>query len=244
MSICHDIQHFISLLKIMNQRTKFPVCVSSGDFFDRDEEKYQKHVKQYEWSADKSLQYVTAVIRNEMGDILVGFNKKHWARQIPSWKIDKGESHQAALKREMGEETDLVVQDTKYIGTSKVILNGIPWQWHFYDTKVKWNLQAKELDTMEIFKRVNFVEADTRLWFGITDGEKTITDPLEILKYWHMFTEIFRASNFPTYQPLTDQSISIPNDLDKEEIYIQYRDQDKNNLEIKKYKEFLEIIEI
>lgn len=40
------------------------------------------------------------------------------------------------------------------------------------------------------------------------------------------------------------QETPIPKDLDKEEIYIQYRDQDKNNLEIKKYKEFLEIIEV
>ena len=59
-----------------------------------------------------------------------------------------------------------------------------------------------------------------------------------------MFAEIFWASKFPIYQPLINQKASIPKDLDKEEIYIQYRDQDKNNLEIKKYKEFLEIIEV
>jgi len=59
-------QFFIFLLKRMNQRTKFPVCVSSGENFDRDEGKYQKYVEKYEWSADESLQYVTAVIRNEM----------------------------------------------------------------------------------------------------------------------------------------------------------------------------------
>ena len=228
----------------MNQRTKFPVCISSGDNFDRDETKYQKYVEKYERSADESLQYVTAVIRNEMWDILVGFNKKHWSRQIPSWKIDKWESHQTSIEREMWEETNLEVEETNYIGTSKVILNGMPWQWHFYNTKTKGNLQAKELDTMEIFKRVNFVETDTRLWFWITDWKEIITDPLEILKYWHMFAEIFWASKFPMYQSLMNEKTSIPKDLDKEEIYIQYRDQDKNNLEIKKYKEFLEIIEV
>ncbi len=228
----------------MNQRTKFPVCVSSGDNFDKDEQKYQKYVEKYEWSADESLQYVTAVIRNERGDILVGFNKKHWSRQMPSGKIDKWESHQTSLKREIWEETSLEIKETNDIGTSKVILNGMSWQWHFYDTKTKWTLQAKELNTMEIFKRVNFVETNTRLWFWITDWKKTITDPLEILRYWHMFTEIFWISNFPIYTSLMNQKISIPKDLDKEEMYIQYRDQEKNNLEIKKYKEFLEIIEI
>jgi len=228
----------------MTQRTKFPVCVSSGKNFDRDDEKHQKYIEKHEWSADGSLQYVTAVIRNERWDILVGFNKKHWSRQIPSWKIDKWESHQTSLEREIWEETDLKIEETNYIGTSKVILNGMPWQWHFYNTKTKWTLQAKELDTMEIFKRVNFVETDTRLWFWITDWKETITDPLEILKSWHMFSEIFWAEKFPEYQSLMNQETPVPKDLDKEEIYIQYRDQNKNNLEIKKYKEFSETIKI
>lgn len=226
----------------MNQRTIFPIYVSSGENFYRDAKKYQKFVEKYEWSTDESLQYVTAVIHNEKWDILVGFNKKHWSRQIPSWKIDKWESHLASLEREIQEETDFVIEETKYIGASKVILEGMSWQWHFYNTKIKWTLQAKELDTIEIFKRVNFVKTDTRLWFWIIDWKKIITDPLEILRYWHMFAEIFWASKFQMYQSLINQETPIPKDLDKEEIYIQYRDQDKNNLEIKKYKEFLEFI--
>ena len=50
----------------MNQRTTFPIHISSGDNFHRDEEQYQKYIKKYEWSNDGCLQYVTALIRNEM----------------------------------------------------------------------------------------------------------------------------------------------------------------------------------
>ena len=175
---------------------------------------------------------------------MVGFNKKHWSRQIPSGKIDKWESHQISLEREIDEETSLKVKETKNAWTSKVILDGMVRQWHFYDTKVEWTLQANELDTMEVFKRVNFIELDTWLWFWITDGKEIITDPLEILQYRHMFAEIFWAAHFPSYGWLVWGKISIPDKLDREEKYIQYRDKAKNSLEIERYKDFLQIIEV
>lgn len=228
----------------MEQRKKFPICISSSTNFDENKEKHQKYINTYEWSDNGCLQYVTGIIRNEMGDILVGFNKKHWVRQIPSWKIDKGESHQTSLEREIQEETNLQAKESAYIWTSKVILNRMVWQWHFYETKVKWVLEAKEADTMEIFKRVNFVKTNTRLWFWITDGKETISNPTEILQYWHMFAEIFWTINFPSYREVMKKDIIMPNNLDKEESYIQYRDIEKGNLEISKYKDFLEVIEI
>ena len=228
----------------MNQRTTFPIHISSGDNFHRDEEQYQKYIKKYEWSNDGCLQYVTALIRNEMWNILVGFNKKHWSRQIPSGKIDLWESHELTIKREIEEETNLAAKKTTGIWSSKVILNGMVWQWHFYETEVAWILKANEIDTAEIYKRVNFVKTDTRLWFWITDGKDVVTDPLEILQYWHMFAEVFWMHKFPVYAWLMWGEILLPTDVDKDEQYIQYRDQEKNNLQIKKYTDFLSIIEI
>jgi len=228
----------------MDQRTIFPIHISSGDNFYKNEEQYQKYIKKYEWSDDWCLQYVTALIRNEMWNILVGFNKKHWSRQIPSGKIDLWESRELTVKRETEEETNLIAKKITGIWSSKVILNGMVWQWHFYETEVVWILKANEIDTAEVYKRVDFVKTDTRLWFWITDGKDIVTDPSEILQYWHMFAEIFWTYKFPAYTWLMWGKISLPTDLDKDEQYIQYRDQEKNNLQIKKYKDFLSIIEI
>jgi 8-oxo-dGTP pyrophosphatase MutT (NUDIX family) len=179
-----------------------------------------------------------------MWKILVGFNKKHWSRQIPSGKIDLWESHELTIKREIEEETNLAAKKTTGIWNSKVILNGMVWQWYFYETEVAWILKANEIDTTEIYKRVSLIKTDTRLWFWITDGKETITDPLEILQYWHMFAEIFWTYKFPAYVWLMWGEILLPTDVDKDEQYIQYRDQEKSNLQIKKYKDFLSIIEI
>jgi hypothetical protein len=137
----------------------------------------------------------------------------------------------------------LDIESLEYAGTSKVILEGIVWQWHFYEAKVKWILEAKEADTMEVFKRVSFVETDTRLWFGITDWKETITDPKEILQYWHMFTEIFWTFKFPVYKTLINWTIPDTNNLNKDRIYIQYRDQEKGSLEVNEYSDFLKKIE-
>jgi hypothetical protein len=58
-----------------------------------------------------------------------------------------------------------------------------------------------------------------------------------------MFSELFWMSNFPTYQDLMKEKIEIPSNRESDEIYIQYRDQEKNSFRIKKHQEFLELLE-
>jgi len=73
----------------MNQRSVFPICLSDEKLLQRKEEQYQKYLDRYKWSDDGCLQYVTALIRDEMGRTLVGWNKKHESWQIPSGKVEK-----------------------------------------------------------------------------------------------------------------------------------------------------------
>ena len=143
----------------------------------------------------------------------------------------------------MEEEISFEVKETTYIGTSKILLNGIPRQWHFYDTKVSWELVAKELDTVEVFKWVNFIDTDTRLGFGLTDWQETIIDPLEILKNRHMFSELYWMSHFQVYQELMKEKTELPSSRESDELYIQYRDQTKNTFEIKNFQEYVKTLE-
>ena len=86
------------------------------------------------------------------------------------------------------------------------MLNGMVWQGHFYETKIEGVLEAKEIDTIEEFKWVGFVESDNDLGFALSDGETVVDDVEEILTYWHMFAEVYRLTQYPQYQKLVENS--------------------------------------
>jgi len=60
---------------------------------------------EFSYSDDGYLRYVLAVIKNEKGEYLQLKNKKHGGKwQCPGGKIDRGETAQEALRREIKEE--------------------------------------------------------------------------------------------------------------------------------------------
>lgn len=73
---------------MVQQRRYYPLFVSIGTNYIPTPEREKSYHEKYEW-IEGWLQYVTAVMRNDDGEILVGYNKKHNAWQIPSGKIDK-----------------------------------------------------------------------------------------------------------------------------------------------------------
>ncbi len=213
-------------------RSQFPVYISSGSNFACDPVQLATYQKKYAWSADGCLQYVTGVIRNEVGAVLVGYNKKHRNRQIPSGKVDKWETLLNTLERELEEEIHLEVTQAELLGRSKVIYNGMVREGHFFDTEISGTLQAQERDTMEEFKRISFIPADNSLGRWLTDGTTSITDEKEILTTRHMFAELYRLLNFPGYHALMQQRVIVPPDTDQQNNFLQLRESSSNTLRV------------
>jgi 8-oxo-dGTP pyrophosphatase MutT (NUDIX family) len=64
-------------------------------------------------------------IQNRNNDYLLVYNKKYDKWQFPGGKLEKGESAEAAAKREIFEETNLVIEDLKKIGEENFYANNI-----------------------------------------------------------------------------------------------------------------------
>ncbi|MEG7978480.1 MAG: NUDIX domain-containing protein [Mollicutes bacterium UO1] len=64
-------------------------------------------------------------IQNKNNDYLLIYNKKHKHWQFPIGKLEKGENSEEAAKREILEETNLVVDDLEKIGEESFYVNNI-----------------------------------------------------------------------------------------------------------------------
>ena len=59
--------------------------------------------------------FVRVVIQNEKGELLVIFQKKWNCWVFPGGKIEKGETPEEAAKREVFEETNLIIEDLEVV---------------------------------------------------------------------------------------------------------------------------------
>ena len=60
--------------------------------------------------------FVRVVIQNEKGELLVIFQKKWNCWVFPGGKIEANETPEEAAKREVFEETNLIIEDLKIVG--------------------------------------------------------------------------------------------------------------------------------
>ena len=62
-------------------------------------------------------------IQNKKNEYLLVYNKKFGGWQFPGGKLEKGENAEEAAKREIFEETNLVVENLDKIGEEKFYIN-------------------------------------------------------------------------------------------------------------------------
>ncbi|RHZ35233.1 class I tRNA ligase family protein [endosymbiont GvMRE of Glomus versiforme] len=84
---------------------------------------------------DNVKEVACAVIQNKNGEYLLVYNKKYSQWQFPGGKLEKRENAEEATKREIFEETNLVIEDLEKIGEENFYINNNWWKFHFYRTK-------------------------------------------------------------------------------------------------------------
>ncbi len=97
----------------------------------------EKECGQFEYTEDGYLRYVLGVTKNENGEILQLKNKKHGGKwQCPGGKIDKWETAEQALKREIKEELGVDCEIISKISENKIFTSGTIWQGEYYEVKL------------------------------------------------------------------------------------------------------------
>jgi len=116
-----------------------------------------------EFSSEKKIddakEVSCVVIQNKDNEYLLVYNKKYNKWQFPGGKLEKGESAEEAAKREIFEETNLVIEDLEKFGEENFYANNIWWKFYFYRTeKYSGELLIKEKETIGKIKFLGISE--------------------------------------------------------------------------------------
>ena len=114
--------------------------------------------------------FVRVIIQNEKGELLVIFEKKWNCWVFPGGKIESGETPEEAAKREVFEETNLIIEDLEIV--AKKVFNGKNQSCVGYlvkANKYSGEIKIKELDKIADikFKQIDYEFAVNRLFYAI-----------------------------------------------------------------------------
>jgi len=92
------------------------------------------------------------VLQNEDQEYLLVYNKKYGKWQFPGGKLEKDETSEAAARREIWEETNLITNNLEKIGEKTFYVNGW-WKLYFYQTsQYSGEIVIKEPETISEIK--------------------------------------------------------------------------------------------
>ena len=117
--------------------------------------------------------FVRVVIQNEKGELLVIFQKKWNCWVFPGGKIELNETPLEAAKREVFEETNLIIEDLEIVAEKEFFSDELQKNKTGYlikANKYSGEIKIKELDKIADiqFKRVDYEFAINRLFYAIT----------------------------------------------------------------------------
>lgn len=162
----------------------------------------QELSEKYEITDDWFIRNVRAFIRNSAGEIAMLFEPRYNRYSTPGWKVDKGETDEEAIRKEVFEELWVVVKSIEWIWCRKSYMRwskGIyKWFARYCYVDIDWTAQVIEKD-----------KASELQYFGIsTEQGKTI------LRVWD---EVVQDNNtiydrFPWLHTLVNVLPYVPSD--------------------------------
>ena len=113
--------------------------------------------------------FVRVTIQNEKGELLVIFQKKWNCWVFPGGKIEPGETPLEAAKREVFEETNLIIKDLEIVGEQAFDKNQHRMGYLVKANKYSGEIKIKELDKIADikFKQLDYEFAVNRLFYAI-----------------------------------------------------------------------------
>lgn len=192
-------------------------------------EKYHQRLAEHPATDDGFIHVVWWIVKNTQWKIYLHHHARLNEFMLPWGKVDKWETFEDAMKRELHEELDIIVHTCHHLSSIKYIVWWLKRCFHMFMiddySGISLNNESDKYDQY----RAEIIDSDNKLGFAIkVDG--TITDDVQdimqsFLDVYHLYTivpqiydDILTQSHYVEY----DQSLINPS-----QHYYLYLDQEK-----------------
>lgn len=143
----------------------------------RDKAKQDHYITQYEHE-DGNLSVVRAIVQDADGCIWQFHNAKYNEFYLPWWKVEKWETLEQALHRELAEELGIEVVSSQFLCVYNYISTGVKRRAHYFlITSYRWIPTNHDAHLM-LHYRAKIIDSDNELGFAVKVNG-TITDDVQ-----------------------------------------------------------------
>lgn len=147
----------------------------------------------YEASEDGFIDVVAGVIRDGEGRYAMIHHMKENLWFFPGGKVEKGETQEQALVRELQEEVGISVQDQNFLGAIKIIHLGKPYRVHWFEVTTSDTPSVQESEKHNALVWVKEEKSENSLGFALNINGTIIDDEKELTHDFidfHLFKKV------------------------------------------------------
>ena len=169
---------------------------------------YNKNLEQtekYECTSDGSVNVVCCVIKKD-DKFLIWYHKK-WQKYVFPWgKVEKWETIEQTVIKEIKEELGVEVKSQKTIWEFKEVLKWGIWNLIYVETEIVWEPKNMEPDKTTHLERAEIIDSENELWIAIKIENTIIDDTEEII---NQFYDLHTYKNNFAWQVTPNKPISV-----------------------------------
>ena len=147
----------------------------------------------YEASEDGFIDVVAGVIRDGEGRYAMIHHMKENLWFFPGGKVEKGETQEQAIVRELQEEVGISVEDQNFLGAIKIIHLGKPYRVHWFEVTISDSPSVQESEKHNALVWVKEEKSENSLGFALNINGTIIDDEKELTHDFidfHLFKKV------------------------------------------------------
>lgn len=142
----------------------------------------------YETVSDWAVNVVCCLIKREW-KILIWYHTKGQKYVFPGWKVEKWDSIEKTVSKEIMEELWVEVKSQKVLWEFKELLRWNIWNLIYVETEIEWEPKNMEPDKTTHLQRAEIIESENKIWMAVKIENTIIDDADEIInQFYDLYT--------------------------------------------------------
>ena len=141
-------------------------------------------ISKYELTPDGFIQVVDCIIKRD-GKIFMNYSVKAQKYVCPGGKVDKWDTMEWTIKKEIAEELGVEVKKITPLGSIKEILRGTLRNLNMFEIEIEGEPKIMEPEKLPQMIRAEIIPSDNKLWFGVNIENTIVDDDMEIMNQFY-----------------------------------------------------------